>query len=151
METKFQLLYEWEYRSVYSFRESGVAEIHSNFFLISLQSESEVKAQKKKMSENQRSPSPKEPSAAPGTSVTSEEGPRQRLRPQSNSSPVVSSPAANVSMVPPTVNRATIQTNPADIPRQSRGAVRFGSLVLIWLLLLIIGALVVRRIYVMAN
>lgn len=120
-----------------------------------------MKAQKKKMSENQRtdpatSQEEETSAAAPDTSLLagseSEElssGPRQRLHPQV--SPVVASSGANVSVVPPTVNRATIRTNPSDIPRQSRGAMRLGSLVLIWLLLLVIGALVVRRIYIMAN
>ena len=84
-----------------------------------------------------------------------DDGLRQRLQPQATSSgdanDIVASPAANVSTVPPTVNKATICTNPSDIPRRSRGAVRLGSLILIWLLLLLIGALVVRRIYIMAS
>ena len=128
-------------------------------YCISLQSETEVKAQKKKLGERPKDPptSPQEHSAAPAVSTlaAASEGPRQRLHAQANSegsSPeVATSSAANVSMVPPTVNRATIQTNPADIPRRSSGAMRFGSLLLIWLLLLVIGALVMRRIYIMSN
>lgn len=108
-----------------------------------------MKAQK--LIENQRTTASQEAPSNPH--LASEEGPRQRLHPQVNSdhTSIAASPAANVSVVPPTVNRATIRTNPADIPQQSRGALRFGSLVLIWLLLLIIGALVFRRIYIMAN
>jgi hypothetical protein len=129
--------------------------INGGVLYLSLQSESEVKAQKKQQSqqsEDQKtSPQVETASATPATNPTSEEGPRQRLHPKADvDNGVAASPGANVSTVPPTVNRATIQTNPADIPQQSRGAVRFGTLVLIWLLLLIIGALLVRRIYIMA-
>ena len=49
-----------------------------------------------------------------------------------------------VSMVPPTVRQATLQLADTVLPHQSRG---WGSLFLIWVLLLTIGVLLARRLY----
>lgn len=84
------------------------------------------------------------------TTTSTTNGPRQRLHPDAGGmqgvETVVASPAANVSVVPPTVRRATIQATPVhDMQRQSGRGVR--SWVLIWLLLFAIGVLMARRIY----
>lgn len=134
-------------------------------YVLFFQSESEVKAMKKQQQQQQQqstgqrsslspaqAPPPSSPPDPTNVSATQQPHPpslRQRVHPQ-RSDDVVASPAANVSMVPPTVKRASIQTSPADMPQRNRGA-RFGSLVLIWVLLLAIGVLVIRRLYIMVD
>ena len=134
-----------------------------------MQSEAEVKAQKKLLQEEASRKSDQKnltrtdqnPTPNPFT-TTSSDGPRLRHsvpQPVDVPSPPVTtqrdhtlpqltpSSAANISTVPPTVKQAQIQTTPADIPRQSRNS-RFASLVLIWILLAVIGMLVLRRIII---
>lgn len=142
------------------------------------QSATEVEAQKKKLAQDTNSPANRETSSQAACEASSQAqvpsnsdintGPRQRLHPpppptglsssgdmaaensRQTHTQAPSSAAANVSVVPPTVKRTLIQTNPADMPQSSRRATNFLSLVLIWVFLLAIAVLVMRRIYIMS-
>ena len=134
--------------------------VHCSFHI---QSEAEVKAQKQQLSKKGTPTSPPKPAAREGAAdvtqqssstaehssqpVASPDGLRQRPSAASNSpnNMATSSNTNNFSsMVPPAARQSAIPTTDALTPVPSRG---WGSLFLMWVLLISIVLLVARRIF----